>query len=304
MRVCSSFISMDKRIELKIGCIIVLYHPNDSLLKEVLDSAIKQVGHIVLVDNSPTKLDGSIYESNPRVVYRKMAENVGIAAAQNVGIKYFLENNYDFVMYLDQDSIMDAHLVDYLLDDFKNLKKQGVLIGAIGPRPFNRASEKEYRGSVMKGKQISPFITEVTEIISSASLVPVVNYSKVGLLDEDLFIDGVDHEWCWRGRKLMNLRFFISERASLSHQLGEGDKFFVLRQVAIPTAFRVYYQFRNYFILLRRDYVPIYWKLSNGFKYLIKAIYFPLALNNGQSYFKNIIRGCKDGIRNNYIKKI
>ena len=66
------------------------------------------------------------------------------------------------------------------------------------------------------------------------------------------------------------MAFFISESVQLSHQVGEGDRPFIFRKVAIPTPFRTFYQFRNYFRLVHRGYVPLYWKVSNGFKYSIK----------------------------------
>jgi rhamnosyltransferase len=191
---------------------------------------------------------------------------------------------------------MNDGLISQLVTDMEFLISQSILIGGIGPRPVNRVSNKEYRGSIKKGKKISPHITEVNELISSGTLVSLENYHKVGFLDESLFIDGVDHEWCWRAKKNARLRFFISEKAFLSHQLGMGDRFFIFRNVAISTPFRTYYQFRNFFILIRRNYVPLYWKLSNGLKYFIKFFYFPLVIKPRDEYFKMITRGIKDGI--------
>lgn len=280
----------------EIGCVVVLYNPKISLLLKVLDAVNDQVDGIFISDNSFEQLESSNFCDNKRIVYEKMPTNLGIAAAQNVGIKYFTKRGFTHVIFLDQDSIMNQGLVSRLLEDLVYLKSQSIKVGAIGPRPFNRISEKEYRGSVKKGKQITPYITEVTEIISSASLVELKNFKDVGYLEEDLFIDGVDHEWCWRARKIKNLRFFISEKNYLSHQLGEGDKFFVLRKVSTPTPFRVYYQFRNYLILIKRAYVPIYWKFSNGFKYFVKFFYYPIFLKSHIAYFTNINRGIKDGL--------
>jgi rhamnosyltransferase len=280
----------------KIGCVIVLFKPDTFLLLKVLDAVKDQVDGIFISDNSIEKVELSILIENENIVYEKMPTNLGIAAAQNIGIKYFIKNGFTHVVFLDQDSIMNQGLVVILKEDLEFLKSQSIKVGAIGPRPVNRQSKKEYRGSVKKGKHITPCITEVTELISSASLVELDNYKSVGFLDEGLFIDGVDHEWCWRARMVKNLRFFISEKTYLSHQLGEGDKFFIIRKVAIPTPFRVYYQYRNFLILIKRGYVPIYWKLSNGFKYFVKIFYYVIFLKSHKAYFNNIMRGIKDGL--------
>jgi len=283
---------------MKIGCIIVLYNPDLSIFEKVLNSIVNQVDGIFIADNSPIKIDEKFIGNHKSIIYKKMLGNTGIAAAQNVGITHFKKFKFSHVIFLDQDSIAGKELVSQLIEDLEFLGKELIQVGGIGPRSINRESNQEYRGKVRRGKPITQYITEVCEIISSASLVPIEHFENIGPLDVSLFIDGVDHEWCWRAKKTKNLRFFISEKAHLSHKLGEGDRFFILRNVAIPTPFRTYYQFRNYFILLRRNYVPIYWKLANGFKYLIKYFYFQLAVQPRKEYFKNINKGIWDGIRN------
>lgn len=198
--------------------------------------------------------------------------------------------------FLDQDSISPANIINELLLQYDYLCSNFMTVGAIGPRAFNRCENKEYRGNVKKGKKINNEITEVSELISSASLIAISNFEKVGLMDETLFIDGVDHEWCWRANLRMGGRFFIVETIKLSHHLGEGDRHFLWKKVPIPTCFRTYYQYRNYFILLRRNYVPIYWKVSNGIKYMVKLFYYPLCVPPRLLYIKNIWKGIRDGI--------
>ena len=278
-----------------IGCVVVLYNPDYSILHKVLSSAITQTDALFIADNSYKDNSDFLLKNFDSVTYKKMSSNVGIAKAQNTGVLYFMENNFTHVILLDQDSIMAENLVPTLIKDMKSLSKI-MQFGGIGPRPINRETNKKYLASINKGNLITTNITEVSELISSGSLIPLKNFSDVGLLENELFIDGVDHEWCWRAREARGLRFFISEEALLSHHLGEGDRFFVVRKVAIPTPFRTYYQFRNYLILFRRSYVPIYWKLSNGFKFLIKFFYFPIFVKPRVDYLKNILNGIKDGI--------
>lgn len=284
----------------KIICVLVLYNPNIILLSKVVSSIISQIDKMWISDNSDREicLPNAIMSAE-KVVYKKMSGNIGIAAAQNCGIKYAIENKYDYLYFLDQDSISPNGVIDAMLRQFEALCKEGFVVGAVGPRAFNRYENKEYRGSFKKGNRISDNITEVTELISSASFIKLSTFESAGLMDEKLFIDGVDHEWCWRVNNLMKGRFFIIENIRLSHHLGEGDRSFFLKKIAIPTPFRTYYQFRNYFILLRRNYVPVYWKLSNGVKYVVKLFYFPMCISPRMAYLKNIWKGIYDGILNN-----
>lgn len=277
----------------------MLYNPNWEVTHKVLESVCKQVDTVFIADNSPNsqEVDFSTYRN---IVYHFIGGNKGIAAAQNIGIKYFEKGRYDFVIFFDQDSIPPINLVEHLYMKYNFLSDKGIRIGGIGPRPYNRAENKEYRGSVKKGKKLYPNITEVTEIISSASFIPIDNFSLVGYMEEELFIDAVDHEWCWRAVKKAKLRFFIIEDVLLSHQLGEGDRFFLFRKVAIPTPFRTYYQFRNYFLLVRRDYVPLYWKVKNAIKYFVKYFYFPIFVSPKKQYFLQINRGIINGLKNRF----
>jgi len=279
---------------IKIGCVIVLYNPSEPLLEKVIESIDKQVHTIFFADNSDHPANKNFGENS---IYRKMDGNVGIAAAQNEGIRYFLTNHYTHLFFLDQDSVLSIGLVDQLLKDLQQLQGAGLKVGAIGARPFNRESGKKYQASVTKGSRLKLNITEVGEIMNSASLIPSENFIDVGFFDEGLFIDGVDHEWCWRAKKNLNFRFFISENAKISHYLGEGDRFFLIRPIAIPTPFRAYYQFRNYFILSKRSYVPSYWKWKNGIKFFIRFFYLSLCVKPKRIFFKKCIQGIYDGIK-------
>lgn len=279
---------------MKIGCILVLYNPSFPLLDMVVKSVENQVDALFLADNSDINSEHLI--QCDKAIYKKMSGNVGIAAAQNEGIRFFLSQGFSHLFFLDQDSVLSSGLVNQLVDDWESLEKNHVLIGGIAARPINRKSGKKYQASTTQGSHYSDNLTEVGEIMNSSSLITAKNFSEVGLFEEGLFIDGVDHEWCWRASMLKDFRFFISEKAQLSHQLGEGDRFFIIRDVAIPTPFRSYYQFRNYFILLRRKYVPLHWKILNGFKYFIKLFYFPLFVKPKRAYLKNSLRGIRDGL--------
>jgi len=137
---------------MKIGCIITLYNPDLSLLKKVLDSITDQVDSIYIADNSLLQIDQNLLKDYKRIVYKKMSGNVGIASAQYDGIKYFKERNFSDVIFLDQDSIVDKGLLSQLVTELTYLNNNLIHVGAIGPRPINREINKEYRGSVIKGK--------------------------------------------------------------------------------------------------------------------------------------------------------
>jgi hypothetical protein len=279
----------------KIGCIIVLYQPNWELTKKTLESISPQVDEVFISDNSTNiqNIDLSYYKN---VTYHFIGENKGIATAQNIGIDYFKQNKYDFIIFFDQDSIPSIDLVEHLYNKYLFFHKEGIKVGGIAPRPYNRNENKTYKGTFKKGKEIYPNITEVTEIISSASFIPIQNFEIVGNMEEDLFIDAVDFEWCWRATYIGDFRFFICEKILLSHQLGEKDLSVGIKKIAIHSPFRQYYRYRNFFKLLKRNYVPLYWKISNLIKYIFKYFYLPLCVSPRKEYFYKINKGIYDGL--------
>lgn len=279
-----------------ISAIIILFNPNFSILQSCIYRLLPQVDRLYLIDNTPEIDNSTLFEKYTKIKYVALKNNIGIAAAQNIGLRLCI-NYSDFIFFLDQDSIVDQNIVGNLLKKFMWCINNNINIGAIGPRALNRESNKKYKGSIKKGKDIGNNLTEVSEIINSASLIPTNSFKQVGLMDASLFIDGVDHEWCWRGNHKQGYHYFIDEDSILSHKLGEGDRRFLFMKVAIPTPFRTYFQYRNFFYLIRRRYVPMYWKLSNGLKYLIKLFYYPLFVSPRREYIINIFKGITEGLK-------
>lgn len=283
----------------KTLCILVLYKPAPLILNKAIESIINQVDLTWISDNTPngySGIDDIKVTYSDRVLYNLMNGNVGIAKAQNEGIKYAIDNNFDFIFFLDQDSISPACIVEELKEGFSTIEKRGIRVGGVGPQPINRATGKKYKMDTL-GKTVEGLV-ETKSLMNSASLLRVDLFREVGLMDECLFIDGVDYELCWRAASRAQYCFYIMPTISLSHQLGEGDRSFMGAPIKISTPFRAYYQFRNYFILLRRNYVPAKWKFKNGIKYLCKYFYFPIFCKPRIEYLKNINRGIYDGINN------
>lgn len=289
---------------MSVGCVIVTYNPNIDLLQNVIDSVLSQADKIFISDNSTQNFNGKCVLNDSKIVYVKHGFNLGIAAAQNVGIEYFNSLKYTHVILLDQDSVMPNGLVKTLYSDLEYLLVKGIIVGGIGPKIINKDGLSEYKKSIVVHSDFkNNFIVEVSELMSSATLIPLLNFENIGLFDENLFIDGVDHEWCWRASHKGKYRFFISSKTKLYHKLGEGDKFFVFKKISIPTPIRTFYQYRNYINLLSRNYVPLKWKVLNGIKYFVKYFYYPLFVSPRIDYFRFINKGIFQGVIS-LIKKV
>ena len=91
-------------------------------------------------------------------------------------------------------------------------------VACIGPLAFDRdKSEEDVYHSYGSGNER---IIEVQQTLSSGSLIPKKAFIEIGGMEEDLFIDLVDYEWCWRAQK-QGFSTFVTKEVKMAHRLGE-----------------------------------------------------------------------------------
>src|SRR5690606_2396705 len=115
-------------------------------------------------------------------------------------------------------------------------------------------------------------------------------FKKAGLMEERLFIDYVDYEFSWRLKKL-GYTNGITRNCLLQHSIGKKMINIYGYKINISSPFRYFYQYRNYFVLLRRGYVPIKWKLFTGIKFIARFIYFPFFIKDGWTIQRFMLKG-------------
>ena len=278
----------------KIFSIIVAYNSNTEELSALIRRLKQQTNLIIICNNSDYNIE---YNDNFIKVFN-LAENLGIAKAQNVGMGWAFSNGADFVLQVDQDSVPDKSMVSQLLETYQILEKKGYNVGLVGPQDYDIITNEIRIARLNKGKQIeNSRIFLVDSILSSGSLISKKAYEIVGGMMDDLFIDLVDHEFCWRLRKS---GFIVAKdlKAKLAHRLGNGKKRILgFLCVGVPAPIRHYYAFRNTIFLLSKNYAPLYWKLSSIVKLIFKVIVYPIMLDDGKSRLNYMLLGLKHGIK-------
>lgn len=267
---------------------IVLYNPNLYRLKENIDSIIKQVNFIVLIDNGSlnieevkTKLSGY---TNIMIIQND--KNYGIGFALNQIIKFCIDNHFEWVLTLDQDSVVSNDIIKNYLK-YITIDKVALICPQIRDR----------NEMVYKNDQSDKEIVFVKKCITSASLTNVKICKEIGLFDEDMFIDLVDFDYCIRltsaGYRILKVNTSI-----ITHQLGNLKVYNVFGKkihVTNHSKERIYYYSRNsiYYSRKHKEIInikEIYWDL---FKKICKVIIFEKDKLNKIQYF---LHGINDGL--------
>lgn len=260
-----------------VCAVIVTYFPDPEQLQELLESLVGQVEATVIVDNTPSpgaaSLETVLTAVHPHTGHIiRFGENRGVAAAQNAGIAWAKEREFGYVLLLDHDSVLDAGMVEKLRDAAEDLLASGISLAAIGPCYINPAPER--MASILQigalhvhhlscPGLLTDAVVRGDVLISSGTLIPVHTIETIGGLEESLFIDGVDHEWCLRARG-RGYSSYVACKAILRHRLGAGAVrywFGRWRYAPIHSPVRHYYMLRNALLLSRRPYVPLAWTI-------------------------------------------
>lgn len=197
-------------------------------------------------------------------------------------------------------------MMDRLLAASNSLQAAGVRVAAVAPVYVDRVTGTR-SGFVRLGclDYKKQFVTsdqgpvEADFVISSGSLIPMGALEEIGLIDEDLFIDHVDTEWCLRALS-KGFKLFGIPSAQMFHSLGNRRKrVWVLRWRNVPyhSPFRYYYILRNGLLLQRRSYIPLKWKTAELFRALRMLLFYGLFGSERSECLKAMLWGVADGLR-------
>lgn len=298
---------MPERFEKPICAVVVTYRPDPVRLEQLLHVLTRAVGTVVVVDNgSPSLDDRRLVRQFPSLIFKKLVANQGIAVAQNVGISVAKARDASHVLFLDQDSVPEDGMVSRLYGALQKLQQDGCKVACVGPRvrfPGSHDLSRFVRLGWIGGRRDHCFdesgTVECDVLISSGSLVPLYVLDDVGTMEERLFIDQVDTEWCLRAQS-RGYRIFGVCGAVLEHSLGEhAYRVWIGRWRRLPRhkPFRYYYIFRNTVLLFRRSYVPPKWTLYHLRWLLALFIAYGVFARPREGELRMMLRGIADGVR-------
>lgn len=249
---------------MKLAAAVILYHPDETLWDNIL-TYIDHVGALLIYDNTPDDNAKTLFEKSPKIRYYWDGENEGIAKRLNTAIEYCKKEGFEYLLTMDQDSSFESGDMNKYISRIENLKLPDVGMYGI----LHHTSQCSNKINEFNVNQL---------LITSGSIIPVNAISILGNFNENLFIDGVDTEFCLRIFE-KGFKTILFQDITLKHQLGSTLRRITpslkYRDRTIHTPFRVYYITRNFFYLRK--------KYRNQLPYLRYSIFLN-ELKNGILY--------------------
>jgi rhamnosyltransferase len=277
---------MDNNI--KISACIVLFNPGQNSIKNLF-LILNQVSRLYIVDNSEFDFEPDLLQKSD-VVYIKNYCNNGIAFALNQAANLAINEGFNYLLTLDQDSIPDPQLINVYTNFLKNNNDESV--AWLAPNYLYA----DYQDPMKKNIDY-PILHSMT----SGSLLNLDAYKKIGPFLDSLFIDFVDTEYCLRIRQNGYSTYKI-RNANIYHNLGgiKGRKFFFLNiSVTNHSPLRLYYRTRNRFFVYKLYLINfpffVFKDLIVFINELLKIIIYE---NNKLNKYKFIFYGFKAFLKN------
>jgi rhamnosyltransferase len=254
-----------------------------------------------VIDNTEQtgKLDSIGLDS--RIDFVANGANLGVATAINQGIEVLIARECDYAVLLDQDSEPSDYLLHALVRTMESQLSCGKKVALVGPTyedkrlggvtPFVRFRPWRLQRIVPTGS--SP--VEVDFLITSGSCLNLAAWPVIGPMDDALFIDFVDLEWCVRAR-LKGYSVLGAPALRLSHSLGGEPVRAFGRAYPGHSAIRHYYQFRNAIALLKRSYMPWSWKSTELVKLPGRLVIYGLFMSPRVEHLRMALLGMWHGL--------
>jgi GT2 family glycosyltransferase len=261
---------------------------------------------ILLVDNGSTDGSQQYFRAQyPEIVLLENEVNLGFAEGNNVGIRHAMNGRADYVLLLNNDTLVHAKFLSELV----HVAERDSSIGFVGPKIYYRdwhgqrdviafaggcvnlwIGKARNIGEGEKERGQYEEIKEVSYLQGSCLLVKREVVQRVGLLDSTLFAYWEETDWCMRGRHAGYASVFVPS-AKIWHEVAASTGGVRSR----------YYLTRNLFWFMK--------KRATRKQYLSFLLYFffvqfwistgrIIGSSKSRGQFLSFLRGVRDGVAN------
>jgi len=257
------------RPQMRISSTIVLYYPDPASVVLLLKTLSKGlINEFFVIDNTPQPLLDvtSALEYLGRTIKLKYIQNnanLGLSKAQNIGINEALMSNSDYLFFSDQDSTFSSYYMLTLLKCIREIESYGHSSFILGGAYRNSNSPSGKISLPSSNIRFNHHIRFAPMVTSSGSIITASTFRKIGLMDENLFIDTIDYEFSRRA-SANNIPLFLCDGIAFEHRLGKAT----LRipctniEIGIDSSTRENYKFKALKYLCRKKHISLSWKIK------------------------------------------
>ena len=198
----------------KIAVIIINWKKNDftlNFIDSVLKSSYKNF-KIILIDNESQNNFPDEINKSEKIQIIKNENNEGFSKANNQGIKYSIKHGFDYVLLLNNDTLIKNDLIDSLIQQSSTLNQkiiQPLILNYDGSKIWNAGGKiNNFFGTFQtleKGKGFKNFKRNRTYtdwFTGCCVLIKVEIFNHVGYFDERFFAYYEDIDYSIRLKKM------------------------------------------------------------------------------------------------------
>lgn len=249
---------------------------------------------VIIVDNAST--DGSVQACKkefPWVYFIELGRNTGVAHGNNVGIKYALKNNFEYVLLLNNDVEMQADILERLLNDASNttitvpkiyyFDKKKVIWSAGGFVNWDTGCPQHLGYNKVDG----PMFNKKMEVECAPTCCMLIHrdiFQKVGFMDPAYFLYYDDTDFCLRAVD-RGIKILYIPEAVMWHKVHSSTGGKSISKIS------VYYMSRNRLYLLKKNKDKI---TKKTYASVVKTIWEDITIFDKKKFSKYVFIGVKD----------
>jgi len=289
----------------KVSIILLNYNGAKDTIEcvESLEKIIYKNFEIIVVDNNSDEkdkklLEGALKKENVSVIYND--SNLGFSGGNNIGINKAINGDSDFVLLLNNDTVVEPDFLEPLLEIFNKNKNSGIAAPQInyynepekvwsegGKISKIRGSGFAYSERMDNNENIDD--TKVGFVSGCCMLIKNEVFEDVGLFDEKFFLYVEDTDLCFRTDQL-GYKIYITHKSKIFHKVNQTT---AKENSTLP----IYYNTRNRLYFAKKHFGLIYYYILT---YLFFAFVFKCSFwifTNQTQKVKVVIKAFSDFLK-------
>lgn len=193
----------------------------NKLIESFFVSNLSNQISVFIFDNTPqddvhhyNTINTSVDDKRINLKYFTKKSNIGLAKAYNFLANEAINNGYEWVVLLDQDTTLPKNFYDSYVNTSEEILIQAPKVLSNG-KMISPALYSNYRSKIIKDVINCTYPIANISCINSGLLINLDLYKMVGGYNEELFLDFCDHEFMLRVKqkytKIRILEVFLTQ---------------------------------------------------------------------------------------------